>query len=120
MGAGASLPTDGVLSELPEATNADISALANTTLPASSTSNEARQYARVIKDALCTREGWAELSSLFKALRGSLDDVISSEEWSSMVYENVDLCTKYFGNATPEEIAEQFSTLDDECARGLL
>ena len=62
--------------------------------------------------ALCNETGWNELQSLFKSLRVSLDDAVSSEEWGSFVYQNEELRSKYFGDVSPEDIIDQFNRLD--------
>ena len=53
------------------------------------------------------------LQALFKENRADLDEAIPSDEWGRIVYEQEELCTKYFGDATPDEIAAQFLNLDD-------
>lgn len=118
MGAGAStVPNQGVLSSLPGASNADMNGLANAMQPLSSTSDTAQEYARALKNSLCTPEGWVELQKLFKMLgANNLDDCVSNEQWGALVHENPELCAKYFGDATPDEIAAQFHTLDEACA----
>ena len=108
MGAGAST--------IPTETNAQLAAelAANASLPASKITPAVKEFAVRLKMALSTEDGWKELQELFKSLRASLDDAVSSEEWGSMMYQYDDLRYKYFGDVTPEEIIEQFNRLDDE------
>ena len=67
-----------------------------------------------LKMALSTEDGWKELQELFKSLRVSLDDAVTSEEWSTMLHQSEHLREKYFGDVSPEEIMEQFNRLDEE------
>uniref|UniRef100_A0A7S2N419 Uncharacterized protein n=1 Tax=Haptolina brevifila TaxID=156173 RepID=A0A7S2N419_9EUKA len=117
MGAGASTisaDTEKALQGLPEASNADIAALANTMVPTSSIAPETKAAAVRIAVALATEDGWKELQALFRSLSVSLDDAISSEEWGSIIHRDEGLRKKYFGDASPEEIATQFDGLDEE------
>ena len=110
MGAGASTGT------LPANSNAELAAqlAANATLPAANITPAVKEFAVRLKMALSTRDGWEELQQLFKSLRASLDEAVSSEEWSSLLHQNEDLCNKYFGQVSPEEIMDQFNRLDEE------
>ena len=111
MGAGASALPNGVA--VPQASSSEIAALANSALPASRLTAVTRDIALQLKEALCTPQGWKELQALFKENRADLDEAIPSDEWGRIVYEQEELCTKYFGDATPDEIAAQFLNLDD-------
>ena len=106
MGAGASLEGGS---------NAQLAAelAATTTVPASRITPAVKEFAVRLKMALATEDGWQELQTLFKSLRVSLDEAVSSEEWGQMVYQNEELCTKYFGDSTPDEIADQFTRLEE-------
>lgn len=108
MGAGAS-------QGLNAASNAQLAAelAATTSVPASRITPAVKEFAVRLKSALSTEDGWQELQHLFKSLRASLDEAVSSEEWGQMVYQNEELCLKYFGNSTPDEIAEQFTRLEE-------
>ena len=96
---------------LPANSNAELAAqlAANATLPAANITPAIKEFAVRLKMALSTRDGWEELQQLFKSLRASLDEAVSSEEWSSMLHQNEDLCNKYFGQVSPEEIMDQFN-----------
>ena len=122
MGAGASTTnlsdtTQDALQGLPQASNADYSMLANTMLPASQATAATKESAVRLKMALSTKDGWEELKSIFTAFRTNLDDAVSTDEWSSIVYQDEALRNKYFGDASPEEIAAQFDHMDEKCAQ---
>ena len=114
MGAGAST--------IPGVGTAELAAelAANAALPASKISPAVKEFAMTLKVALSTVDGWNELQELFKSLRASLDDAVSSEEWGSMIYQYDDLRQKYFGDVAPEDIVEQFNRLDDQCVISIL
>lgn len=88
----------------------------NASLPVSKITAEVKEFAVRLKTALSTEDGWKELQQLFKSLRPSLDEEVSSSEWGSMVYQDEGLRVKYFGDLSPEEIAAHFNGLDEECA----
>ena len=108
MGAGAST--------LPASGNAEFAAqlAASTTLPAARITPEVKEFAVRLKMALSTEDGWKELQELFKSLRASLDEAVTSEEWSTMLHQSEHLREKYFGDVSPEDIMEQFNRLDEE------
>lgn len=113
MGAGAS--TDlGALQGFAEASSADVNALANNMLPAAKTTSTAKEIALHLKMALSTKEGWSELFTLFKSLRPSLDDAVSSDEWGAIVANDEEIREKYFGSASPDVIAQQLDRLDED------
>lgn len=111
MGAGASTITTGAL---PETSNAEFATLANTMLTVADFPPAVRDLALRLYHALLTQQGFVELLHLFRGMRTSLDDSVTSEEWGAMVYQDETLRSKYFGDATPEEISQQFDTLDEE------
>lgn len=121
MGAGASTnvsdQTQNALQHLPRASKEDYSMLANTMLPASEATASNKETAVRLKMALSTKDGWDELQSVFRAFRTNLDDAVSADEWGSIVCEDEALRNKYFGDATPEEIAAQFDHMDEKCAK---
>ena len=108
MGAGASTAV------LPlQASGDELAALANTTTPISQIPKLTKEIAVRLKTALTTPEGWTELQNIFDALDVDLlDDAISSFEWGQVVAQHDSMRQKYFGDATAEEIAEQFDGLD--------
>ena len=83
-------------------------ALASTAVPASKVDAAGRELAVQLKAALLTSQGWRDLSTLYKALAEGLDDTISSEDFSQVVYQNEEIHSKYFSGIPPEEIAAQF------------
>ena len=107
MGAGASTVS--------ASSNAALAAelAANTSLPAYKITPAVKEFAVTVKMALATEDGWNELQALFKSLRMSLDDAVSSDEWGSIVCQDDELRIKYFGDVSPQEIAEQFNRLDE-------
>jgi len=86
----------------------------NASLPVSKITAEVKEFAVRLKTALSTEDGWKELQQLFKSLRPSLDEEVSSSEWGSMVYQDEGLRVKYFGDLSPEEIAAHFNGLDED------
>lgn len=118
MGAGASTATaaSSVLQDIPETADANLSALADTMLPLSEITPLTKDVAVRLKLAMSTSDGWNELQGVFSAQRQNLDDVVSSAEWGAMVCHNEELRGKYFADATFEEIAQQFSSLDEAYA----
>lgn len=114
MGAGASSTAVG---ELPETSDAELATLANTMLTVADFAPYTRDLALRLYHALLTPEGFSELLQLFRAVSSTLDDGLSSEEWGDMVYQDEAIRSKYFGDATPDEITRQFDTLDEECAQ---
>ena len=119
MGAGATTLSAATGAGLDEAQQADYAALGNSMLPASRIASETKEFAVRLKSSLCTPEGWNELQGLFREMGGGGATLwetagVSSAEWGSIVYQDDGLRSKYFGDATPEEIAEQFDHLGGE------
>ena len=101
MGAGASTGT------------ADLGGLTDTAVPASQATTASKDFAAKLKATLSTQDGWRDLQELFRSLRSSLDEAVSGAEWGSRLSLDDGLRAHVFGDATPEEIAEQFGRLDE-------
>jgi len=97
-----------------DAANAELTSLANTAQPAAGISASTKDVAVRLKGSLCTKEGFRELQQLFRSMGADLDDRISAAEWGQVVSQDDDIRMKYFGDATADEIAEQFDSLDED------
>lgn len=113
MGAGASALSVQSAQAVESMADANMHHLASIETSVSALSMETRDVALRLKDALCTPEGWQELQAAFIENSRSIDESISSVEWSCMVGQNDNLRCKYFGDAEPDEIATQFEQLDE-------
>ena len=116
MGAGASAISSGTERALQglDASNAELTSLANPMLPAAEIAPAVKASAVRLQMALSTENGWKELQSVFRSLSATLDCAISSEEWGSIINQDPALRVKYFGEVSPGDIAQQFDCLDEE------